>query len=89
MNKSKSKNNYQNNNILYKTQDKPKTYLYNNIDMENPERTYNYKIMTKNKTDTNINLENINEEDQITNQTPKIYGIATRSKGRKNNQDNI
>ena len=88
-NKSKYKSNYQSNNMLYKTQDKPKTFQYENIDMENPENNYNYKIMTKNKTETNMNLENINEEDKITNQIPRVYGISTRSKGRKNNQDNI
>ena len=48
--------------------------------------TYNFKTMTKNKPEINLNLENVDDEDQITTDIkPKIYGIS-RAKRNDDNQ---
>ena len=43
--------------------------------------------MTKSKNETNMNLENVNDDDIITTQMIPKYGITTRSRDKKN-QDN-
>ena len=77
------------NNKIYKTQDQPKTYIYKKNNIEGPGKTYNYKSMTKFKPDThlNINMENIEDEDQITTQMVPKYGITTRSKNKRDEDD--
>ena len=79
--------NYNSNNKSYKTQDKPKTYLYDKNNIQGPGKTYNYKSMTKYRPETNINLENVNDDDIITTQMIPQYGITTRSRGRKDQDD--
>ena len=79
--------NYNNNNYVHKTQDIPKTYQYekNKNNMQSG-LTYNFKTMTKNKPEINLNLENVDDEDQITTDIkPKIYGIS-RAKRNDDNQ---
>ena len=79
-------NNYNNINNFMKTQEQPKNYLYEKNNKQGPELTYNYKSMTKDKPQMNINLENVDDEDQIITTTvkPKIYGIQRT----KRNEDN-
>ena len=49
--------------------------------IKGPELTYNYKSMTKNKPQMNINLEEVDDEDQIvTSVKPKIYGVGRNKK---------
>ena len=79
-------NNYNNINNFMKTQEQPKTYLYEKNNKQGPDLTYNYKSMTKDKPQMNLNLENVDDEDQIITTTvkPKIYGIQRT----KRNEDN-
>ena len=77
------------NNIIYKTQDESKTYIYKKNNIQGPGKTYDYKTMTKNKKpDINLNLENADDEDQITTQMmPKIYGVTAKNRGRRDEDD--
>ena len=81
---------YNNINKIYKTQKDQKTYLFEN-NAEEPGMTYNYKSQTKlNPEAHNMNLEDDDEdEDRIeTDLKPKVYGVTTRTKARKNDDNN-
>ena len=77
------------NNLMFKTQDEPKTYIYKKNNIQGPGKTYDYKTMTKYKqSDINLNLENADDEDQITTQMmPKIYGVTAKNRGRRDEDD--
>ena len=80
--------NFNNDYKIIKTQDEPKTYLYEKNNIQGPGKTYNYKTMTKYKPNTSMNLENAEDEDQITtNMIPKVYGVTTRARWRKDDDN--
>ena len=77
-----------NNNKIVKTQGVPKTYLYEKNNIQEQGNPYNYNSLTKYKQDRNLNLENVDDEDQITtNMIPKVYGVTTRARERRDDDN--
>ena len=66
------------------------TTSYNPNDKSQPSLIYNHKSITKNKPETNLHLnsEDIDEEPIVTDVKSKVYGIATKTRQKKHNNDN-
>ena len=66
------------------------TTSYNQNDKSQPSMIYNHKSITKNKPETRLHLnsEDIEEEPIITDVKSKVYGIATKTRQIRHNEDN-